>query len=227
MKKIVVFLTLVFLFAIAFQVTGADNSTEQHGKTNVQGLSGKDVEQIKDAVSGLRQVFGVEEPQQQAKDKKTSEQSSESPEKTQPQQKNMADVADKAVDMASKMVAQTAEQLQKVAPDVWRIMIKQQYAKAISDVIVPVFLFLLTICYFKIAKKYWKLEEASKVAGDSEFSEKDMCFVLVHFLPFIAGFVTAGWMAVRISYSVLYLINPEYYAIRDMLMMILNKGTIN
>ena len=177
------------------------------------GLTPKDVVQLKEAAQGLRQVFGIEDKTAKSDQNPAQKQAGE-----EHPQKTMADVADKAVDMAGRMVGQAAEQIQKVAPDVWRIMIRQQYAKGLADVIVPLCLLGITFVYFKIARKHWKYEEESD--GDL----KTVSFLFVNLAPFLCGIALAIWTAIQISSSMMYLINPEFYAIRDMLMLLLNKG---
>src|SRR4051812_15778591 len=53
--------------------------------------------------------------------------------------KHFADVTDKALNMFSHGVAQIAATTEQAAPVVWRIMVKQQIANAIANLIGPIF----------------------------------------------------------------------------------------
>src|SRR5687767_4312518 len=90
------------------------------------GLSKQDVEVLKDAVSALQDSFAP-----------TASPAPGAQASPAPPQKNMADVADKVVDLGARAIAQAAGTVQKVAPEVWRIMIRQQYAKAAGLLVVP------------------------------------------------------------------------------------------
>lgn len=139
-----------------------------------------------------------------------------------PQPKTMADVLDKGIDMFAGYVTSVSEMIQKIAPDVWRIMIKQQYAKAISGVILPGMLIILVLIYQRVAKKSFKFEAEDKMFQfDDDFFTARSWFVGI--LPMIAFLVVGIWFAISFSSAVLILINPEYYALKDLLSMILGR----
>ena len=106
------------------QEVGASPTTE-----NPSGLTPEDVKQLQESAQGLRQVFGIEQSVAPVSVQTTTPQAASRP--------TMAEVADKAVDIVNRMVVSAVESIQKVAPDVWRIMIKQQYARAAGDLMVP------------------------------------------------------------------------------------------
>jgi|GEM_PF-3760302 len=179
----------------------------QTGSGTNMALNKEDVKQIQEASRGLNQVFGIEAPA--PKPTELSE---------QPQQKTLTDVADKAVDMVGRLVATAAATLQKVAPDVWRIMIKQQYAKALGDLLLPWLLFFGGIVLSSIKAGSWKLE------ANPSSDELAARLLVVVAAPAVVCALTFIWGAVALKNSIMLLVNPEFYAIRDLLIMLLNKG---
>ncbi len=137
-----------------------------------------------------------------------------------PQNKTMADVLDKGIDLFAGYVTSVSDMIQKIAPDVWRIMIRQQYAKAISGVILPLMLLLTILTYYRVAKKWFKLGPDDKMFDfEDDYTTGRTWFLGI--LPAFASVVCGVWFAISFSYAVLILINPEYYALKDLLNMIL------
>jgi hypothetical protein len=217
---------LITLFTLAclviFPPAQSYSQTAEKEKAATPPLGKQDVKDLREAAEGIREVFGIEKPVSTEKpnpgtaDSKTA--------KPEEKRKTVADVADKAVDMVDRLVTQAAGSIQKVAPDVWRIMIRQQYAKAISGISTPLLLIIVTIICFRVMKKWWHIDYKSK---DYEDIDKTWHFIITQLVPFAACLILGIWLSVAITASVAYLINPEYYAVRDMLMMILNKGQVN
>ncbi|MBP6886018.1 MAG: hypothetical protein KBC02_02135 [Candidatus Pacebacteria bacterium] len=169
-----------------------------------EALNAKELEALTSAVTMLQRSFAVDE----RGNKK---------EPTQEQTTTMADVADKVVSLGARAIAQAADSVEKVAPRVWGVMVRQQYAKAIGDLTVPSIGFLITLIIFLRTKAYrircW--------STDSRVSTEEFFFAV---LIVALVMITALWLAYALSNSVMYLINPEFYAFRDLLVMILNKG---
>jgi hypothetical protein len=162
---------------------------------------------IQNQVRELGNAFGVEVPKK-----------AEVP-KTEKSEKNIADVADRALTMVSDVTAQLSNILAKVAPDVWKIMIKQQYAKAIMGIIVPFGLLVLLLIYIKLVHYFWKEETVNT-------DEWWFRAWLTKIIPIAACFIDSIWLFNRAADSVAYLINPEYYAIQDLLRMLLSHSVI-
>ena len=142
------------------------------------------------------------------------------------QHKTVADVLDKLLDMTSGFVVTTAARLEQVAPHVWRIMIMQQYAKAIGDMTVPWGLLILALIYMKIVNRAWKPKAPDGPLWndrDGGPTESGMKVFLGKFAPIFLGFIFAIWGLNNLSESIKLLINPEYYAIHDMLTMALGR----
>ena len=198
--------------AIVFVVvsTGTIPAFAEDAPNKGTTVSPNDAQKVKDAAQFLGTAFGVKSK----KDEPKQEQSKKD-ESAQEEHKTLADVADKGLDMVQNFVVALSQTLSKIAPEVWRVMVRQQYAKAVSGVIVPWGLFIITMIYFLIVKKAWKKDE------DESDDDKTARMLLVSVIPFIFGFIFAIWGVVNLKDSILLLINPEYYAIQDLLTMIL------
>ncbi len=208
MKKL-----LMSLFLFSFLVISNSYADE----VSKGGVSQQDAVAVKKGVEELGQLFGVEAPK-----KETPQQVSPTP----TTEKTIAGVMDKAIEKVSDVVGVMAQAINKIAPDVWRIMIKQQYAKAIMNCVVPVGLLLVLFAYMKFIGTYWKpeKEEDQEKEDQSEFTEWHLRMCLVRILPIFLLCCAGLWFFNRLSDSIALLINPEFYAIQDFLRMILNKG---
>lgn len=139
--------------------------------------------------------------------------------------KNMAEVADKALSLLSGYVGIVAGVMTRVAPEVWRIMVRQQYANAIAGPFVPLALIVFLAIYMAVIVRWWdktEMEKRIKDGGDSD--EKGLRIWFVNVIPFILFFFFGIWAAIDLTGSVQMLINPEYYAFRDLVHILLNKG---
>jgi hypothetical protein len=134
-----------------------------------------------------------------------------------PPQKSMADVADKALDISTKYIGQAASIIEKAAPRVWSVMVRQQYAKAFGELVGPVVLFIAFLIITVSVRKLWVLPTDSDEQGFRTF------VTLV--LPLFAFAIISGNFAYRLSDSIQYLINPEYYAIKDLVQLLLRPGS--
>jgi hypothetical protein len=142
--------------------------------------------------------------------------------------KTMADVADKALDramnMASGVVVSLSKTLESVAPHVWRIMVVQQYAKAATNIIFPLSFVLLFSFLMLVRAKMWKRPNQNE---SSYWSDSYAAWFWVgNLLPMFCLSCSFLWLGANFADSVSYVINPEYYAIRDLLQMVLNPGSI-
>jgi hypothetical protein len=199
--------------ALVFQAVSLVAQETSASSPSADGLTKGDVQVLKDAVLALQDSF-------------QSPVATQSPNTTlaptsapAPVQKSMAEVADKVVDLGARAIAQAAGTVQKVAPEVWRIMIRQQYAKAAGLLVVPSGMFLL--CLFA----WFKTEPLRFSFKNDPSKEEDGYYAFFGYvvpLFFMGAF--GLWFLNRLSSSVLFLFNPEYYAFRDLLVMILNKG---
>ena len=183
-----------------------------------QPLTPDQTRQLRKDVKSLAEAFGIETPKNEMKAPTEESQKGDQSATATP---TMAKVADKALDMASGLISSVAATVEKVAPRVWTIMVRQQYAKAFSDLLLPWGLFMITLTAFLLMKKYWK--NCEKL--DLEYCSA--CFARLIFktiVPVLGLVIFVIWGCVELSCSIKYLVNPEFYAIRDLLLMLLNKG---
>lgn len=138
--------------------------------------------------------------------------------------KNMAEVADKALSLLSGYVGIVAGVMTKIAPEVWRIMVRQQYANAVAAPFVPLALIGFLAIYMVVIVRWWDKTEMEK---RSDSDEKPLRLYLVNIIPFALFFIFGIWAAFKLTSSVQMLINPEYYAFRDLVHILLNRGGFN
>lgn len=163
-----------------------------------------------------------------------------------PEKKSMADVADKALDISTKYIAQIVGVIEQVAPHVWRVMVKQQYAKAIGGTIEPlIWLLMMPLVSFTI-RYFWKIRkdpDVTIIEGDKKTvrahdctrdrcatctSENEHAWRVVATLVFPGAIavIAAGVLASRLAACSMYIISPEYYAIRDLVQILLHPGSL-
>lgn len=189
MKRLIVFVSLFLAAMIAAPVAHA--VTPEAGTTSSQAMSPEQIAQLRDAARNLSKALGNDD-------------TGTAKEKTE-EHKTTADVADKALTLFSGMLGTVSEAFKKIAPEVWRIMIKQQYATAAAMVIIPFGLFAAClVIYYTSRNKEGDFNEAMMYVG----RVGAMCCG-------IALAISMGCAAAR-------LINPEYYAIKDMLSLVDN-----
>ena len=127
--------------------------------------------------------------------------------------------------MVKDLVTSVSKTLESVAPQVWRIMIRQQYAKAIADLVLPWALFAMVILYWVIMNKKWVIPV--KEGGYDRYEEERVArAILATGVPIVAGIAFFCWGAYALANSIKYLVNPEYYAVRDLLIMLLNPSGV-
>lgn len=225
MKKIFFLVTVFILIAFNFA------SKAEQQTTSSDKLSPEEVKQLQEGAKVLGQAFGIKPDIQQGESEQKENKPLESEKENEPQKKTFADVGDKALNMVQNMVVSLSQTLEKVAPQIWRVMIRQQYAKAIADLILPWSLFFTVIIYTVVIKRILKWKEKYDnmlIFGAREdegfLTERGVRGIFTTFFPFIISFIFALWGCITLKSSIILLINPEYYAIRDLLLMIMNPG---
>jgi hypothetical protein len=225
MRKFTQVTLVAFSLFFSAQVFAADPPAPK------QVVSEQDAVAVQKGVKDLAKAFGVETPA-------PVQPAAPATESTPAPQKNMADVMDKAIDKVSDVVGLVAESMRKIAPEIWTIMIKQQYAKAVGDLVVPVALTMLI--YALVVRRMKKICDNEKGKGkkkegspdeddDPGFTQNgDLTDYGTAFLFYIASWVgfslSALWLANRLADTSKYLINPDYYAIQDLLRMLLSRS---
>lgn len=211
MKKIyAVFAGILLSAAVAMPavyVQGAETPTQK-------ALSPEDMEKLHKDLAGLAKVLGLKVTKSESETK-----TKVAPEKT----KTMADVLDKALDISTTYVASVAQTLQKVAPELWRIMIRQQYANAVSYLVVPWGLVILGIILYTLLARLVHVPE-DEVEPDYDSMNMAAFKIIARIVLFIATSLCAAVGVFQSVYAVKILINPEYYAIKDLLAVLLGRG---
>jgi hypothetical protein len=133
-------------------------------------------------------------------------------------QQTVADVAMKALDMFGGAVTSLASNIEKVAPHFWYIMVRQQYSKAVENILIPFILILGTIIYFILTCKLWKITPEMPLFEKNGDITGKCVFRNVIPITLLAAFTI--WIAIAIGQSAQYIINPEYYAVKDIMSLI-------
>ncbi len=145
------------------------------------------------------------------------------------QKKTMTDVADKALDLAANMVTSVVSKMEAVAPKIWKILVVQQYVKGATLLITPWGIVLLMLVFIYLTRKAWKLTDEQKQEGYCNRDWVTMKFgraLFTMFIPMAILFISAIVGICHITESLPYFINPEYYAVKDLLQMLLRPGNM-
>jgi hypothetical protein len=169
--------------------------------------------QALEALQTIAKTFGAPQAQQ-------------APAQPQPQGKTMAEVADKALDMSAKYIGQAANIIEKAAPRVWAVMVKQQYAKAIGEIIAPIMWIVMVIILTSAVRLFWKVSNDHKSEDFTDNDTRTWRNVATLVFPGFICLVAGGVLASRLSDSAMYLINPEFYAIKDLVQILLRPGSM-
>lgn len=172
-------------------------------------VSQQDAAQLRDQAKSLATALGVQ---------------TEPPKPQQPPQPaptTMPQVADKALGMLGNLVAGVSQTLNKVAPEVWRVMIRQQYAKAIGNFLTPFLFFLTVVIYMLVMKGLWKCP-----ARDDDQDEWIAWMIFCRWIPMVFGIIFFMVFAYDLVDSIQILINPEFYALKDLLTMVFNPSSL-
>lgn len=157
-------------------------------------------------VKTLLKVFDVDEP----KPAQTAQ--------AQPApQKNIADVADRALTMVEGVTARLSETLKQIAPDVWRIMLKQQYAKALTMPIWSVVVIFVAFFFSVVSSRVWHF-------WDNDKEGKELGWWVTKAIPTVVGVFAGFKLAWDLSKALPLVINPEFYAIQDLLKTLLARS---
>ena len=202
--SLVLGILLLAINAQALKMEDGSMSPPPDGGTTASGLSADDQVKARAELQQLARAFGVQ----------TVVETPDAGQPAAPEHKTMADVADRSLDMVKGLVASISSTLQTVAPHVWEVMIRQQYAKAIADLVLPIGLAFTAALYMIIIRRKWK-EVSSR---DADYWPR---FWFAGVIPIVCLVICGICTAVQLSESIKYLINPEYYAVRDMITMLL------
>lgn len=138
--------------------------------------------------------------------------------------KTFADVLDKGLDLFTVYATSLSDMLKKIAPEVFKIMVRQQYAKAIGSIFLWTFLPCLVFSFpFAFRRMMYGKGSDVKILSSPDYEgyyNPDEFRVVMSWAIITLGFILSMVGLLNISQSVIILINPEYYAIKDMIEMI-------
>ncbi len=123
-------------------------------------------------------------------------------------------------------IAQAAIQIELVAPDVWKMLVRQQYARALGDFVRPWFIVTVIAAYwYFFGVKWLKWLIAYGDRGGNEAAMAAMFGIIVAVLiPGIAA-IWYAFVGIReLSTAITVVSNPGYYAIRDLLALLLGAA---
>ena len=223
MKKYVI----MFMIAMLSLIPSISYSqTPPASSSATATMSKEDIEKIRQQLDQLNKAMdgAAGSPSAATPSKSVGDVAAGSPSAATPG-KSVGDVADKALGMFSGAIASLSSTMQKVAPEVWRIMIRQQYAKAISMMSFPLLTLAVITLYSIIIRKMWKTVEYDKKYEVPD--ERVFQIAMADIAPLIFGVIFGMILAYHFSEAIPLLLNPEYYAIKDLLKMILSPGTMN
>ncbi|MFH0873789.1 MAG: hypothetical protein V1846_03030 [Candidatus Komeilibacteria bacterium] len=216
MKRIILIALLACLFVIPTFTTVCLAADQPAVNTTSTGLTPEDIAQLQKNVTAFAKVLGLADTTTAKSGTRLS----------------MADVADKFLEYSKAAILATVGTIEKVAPHVWAVLVRQQYAKAFSSLAAPVFIFIFLLLF-----RLWVVRKRKSVTA----TENDVLVVVNGNLDpveikltglgqwanvlALLGMVTAAlFVAARIAPAVRLLVNPEYYALRDLILLLLNKG---
>lgn len=171
----------------------------------------------------------LQEAHQQEEAENPSNSNSSSKSKT-----NGWDILDKSLDKLTSFTSSLEGVIKSYAPEVWRIMLIQQYAKAIAY---PLFWGLLLIglgLVYKALRKFFGIEkgQAIFVDEDCEHNGKNHSYYSTHsdaywarawfaaIIPLILCIILSIVFLYSLTESIMVGINPEYYAIKDLIQLV-------
>lgn len=207
MKKY--FTLFCFLFMTSMSASSfAQDAAQSPAKSSINV---EDVRQLGEQVKALKAIVS-DDPKPESKPEPKAEPAEQS--------KSMGDVADKALDMLGGAVGTVADTLKKIGPEVWRIMIIQQYANAARSLAGPLFALIASLIVFFAARKSLAIKEDEMGYDHSDWRGfKRVLKGVTWFAPCLCALI----VAINLSEAAAMLINPEYYALKDLLGLLTGK----
>jgi hypothetical protein len=200
------------LFCFLFMTSMSANSFAQDAQSPAKSsINVDDVRQLGEQVKALKSLVS-DDPKPEPKPEPKAEPAEQS--------KSMGDVADKALDMLGGAVGTVADTLKKIGPEVWRIMIIQQYANAARSLAGPLFALIASLIVFFAARKSLAIKEDERGYDHSDWRGfKRFLKGVTWFAPCLCALI----VAINLSEAAAMLINPEYYALKDLLGLLTGK----
>ena len=222
MKNVLVVLSLMLgLMVPSLAHAQANPAPSGSIATPNQVMSPEDIAKLKEQMLTLSKALGNASPPAPADSSKPAAPAKNISEVASKAVDMMGNGANKVIDMIGSAVGTLSTNLSKIAPQVWRIMIMQQYAKAANELIVPVLLLMLTGVVTIVLRKNFP----PPPLWSERWNEADALRLWLRtIIPTVFLCWFGVWFVCSMSTSILYLINPEYYAIKDILMLVTNPA---
>ncbi len=132
-------------------------------------------------------------------------------------QKTTADVADKAINKVEEAVMYMEKHIKSVAPEVWRIMVRQQYGQAIGNLMFSLgWIIAAVVAHLFLNHAWGETTQHSK-------SDSEAYFFLVGVCPAVVGLIAFIFFMANMGESIKLLFNPEYYAVKDLIRVVLAR----
>jgi hypothetical protein len=231
----------IIIAAIAAFSSSSASALAQQAAPSQQSSGGQkpDLQEVKRNIAPLAGAFGVTTPAPPESAAESSSESSQSPPAAE--HKTIGDVADKALGDVEQMTGKIAGTIEKLAPKVWEIMVRQQYAKAFAAPL-PALAWIASMFVFSsIVRSFWKKMPGDEFemksvknredGGTGETSQLTNAGEINLFRAIVAIFLPTAVVCISILFlfgelrqTILYLINPEYYAVQDLLSSIMSGG---
>ena len=121
------------------------------------------------------------------------------------EQMSQVDVVNRSLDLLESFAGVTSARMNEIAPEVWRIMLRQQYISGARYCLVPIVFIVLGLVVMLLAFRL-KCRDPRDRNTARELSVALLIIIVITAIFFI-------------SHGVGLMLNPEYYVIRDILQM--------
>lgn len=121
------------------------------------------------------------------------------------------------VDETIETINAGQEEIEKISPQAWRIIVRERYAKAILWLVLPLGFLIVSFAYKEWSDK-WTFESCE----DDKDKNTALCFrAITQYLFFIGS---SGWLVISTGLLIRVIINPEYCAIRKIFQIVLSQN---
>ncbi len=146
--------------------------------------------------------------------------------------KTVGDVMDKGLDMFKNAIVFVAGKIEQVAPQLWRVLLVQQYVKGVQIILPPLGFLLLIFVSRKTLLKWWPKDadddnpEATPWGTDTPLTRKGTRGLFIVALPIFLFIVGGVWLYQSLTEATGYFVNPYYYALKDLVLLVRNPGAL-
>lgn len=195
-----------FLIGILGQNIAQAEEAPSGEKSAVEQVAGslpqEDIQVLKEILSLFKEGKEVNQTQTGTKSKPTT-------------QEIVDKYLGKAFDVVGIYASKAEGIIKKAAPELWAILVRQQYAEAFAKLAIPWFLALVLVIYMLAAGKWWRPETNTnpKIKTDEENAKYWCVGVLPTFVLLVIAVVGVFFTVSAIKVFV----NPQFYAIKTLI----------